>query len=178
MAPRSNRSARPGSGGFVYGARWLPAKAQTKRKFEPPTKKQFAMNGDHQQSQTGVAPLDGPAQETAVPLRRKERAGLGHARRRRTAFRSVTQLRKRHSMRQPASGAGPAWRLAKTRLRLCSRQLRSCTWLYFPKGKSRRANVLSEWRHRWIRRDSGIAAIRKHARWNARRRYRYCTSLA
>jgi len=38
------------------------------------------MNGDHQQSQTGVAPLDGPVQETAVPLRRKERAGLGHAR--------------------------------------------------------------------------------------------------
>jgi hypothetical protein len=36
------------------------------------------MNGDHQQSQTGVAPLD--VQETAVPLWRKERAGLGHVR--------------------------------------------------------------------------------------------------
>ena len=145
MAPRSNSSARPGSVGFFSGARWLPAKAQTKRKFEPPTKKQFAMNGDHQQSQTGVAPLDGPVQETAVPLWRKERAGLGHVRRRRTAFPSVTQRRKRHSMRQPASGAGPAWRLAKTRVRLCSRQLRSYTWLYFPKGKSKRGNVLYGW---------------------------------
>ena len=57
----------------------------------------------------------------------------------------MSQRRKRHSMRRPASVAGPAWRLAKTRVRLCSRPLKSYTWLYFPKGKSKRGNVLYGW---------------------------------
>ena len=48
----------------------------------------------------------------------------------------------------------------------------------FPRGKSRGDNVLYEWWHRWIERDSGTAAIRKPARWNAHRRSRCCTSLA
>ena len=75
-------------------------------------------------------------------------------------------------------GCGACVGLARTRARLCSQQLKSCTWLYFPRGKSRGNNVSHEWWHRWIERDSGTAAIQKHARWNAHRRSRCCTSLA